>query len=204
MIYSLLILSYLLGSIPFGLVLTRYFLGIDVRTMGSGNIGTTNVLRTGNKKIAIATLLLDTLKGTIAVGLALILSKDPLIIYGCALMSLLGHIFPVWLRFKGGKGVATALGVFLALNPMLFLCIAATWLISAKVFKISSLSALIAFALSPLYAYFITNDAFRYEPMTYDPWLTPFSCIIVVLLLTTHRVNIVRLLKGVEGKIGKR
>jgi glycerol-3-phosphate acyltransferase PlsY len=201
MIYSLFVLSYFLGSIPFGLVLTRYFLGIDVRTMGSGNIGTTNVLRTGNKKMAAATLLLDSLKGTMAVGLALILSRDPLIIYGCALVSLLGHIFPIWLRFKGGKGVATALGVFLALSPFLFLCVAVTWLISAKVFKISSLSALIAFALAPLYAYFITYDSLTYEPMTYDPWLTPFACIVLILLLATHRANIVRLMKGVEGKM---
>ncbi len=140
--FALVVLSYLLGSIPFGLLLMRYSQGVDVRTIGSGNIGATNVLRSGNKKIAAATLLLDMSKGAIAVIFALLVTKSSATVpVLCAFAAVTGHIFPIWLGFKGGKGVATALGVLLPLSPFLFLSVALTWLIVAKLLRISSLSA---------------------------------------------------------------
>ena len=185
------LLGYLLGSVPFGLVLTRMAGLGDVRAIGSGNIGATNVLRTGNKGLALATLLLDGGKGAIAVFIALYWNFDTALIAG--LFAVIGHNFPVWLKFKGGKGVATTLGVLLAFSWQIGVLACLTWLISAFLFRYSSLSALIAFAASPLYTF----------------WIVDLKTAVVVALLATlgiarHHQNIRRLLKGEEPKIGKK
>lgn len=185
----MILFSYLLGSIPFGLLLMKYGKGIDVRSIGSGNIGATNVLRTGKKGIAAATLFLDAAKGLIPVLLAFYLKAGALP-YLCGAAAVLGHIFPIWLKFKGGKGVATALGVVLGLSPLVFLGVALSWLVTAKIWHISSVSALVAFALSPLYAWILEKDA--------KPLLTSFCIGILILLLWTHRNNIQRLIRGQE------
>lgn len=181
--------GYLIGSIPFGLVLTRLAGLGDIRDIGSGNIGATNVLRTGNKPLALATLLLDSGKGAAA---ALLLANiDPLagLLGGGA--AIIGHNFPVWLKFKGGKGVATTLGVLIAVAWPVGLAACATWLVSAAVFRYSSLAALIALALSPLYAWWLgqTNVAV-------------LAAMLATLSFIRHHENIARLLKGAESKIG--
>src|SRR5215470_15277351 len=145
------ILGYLLGSIPFGLLLTRLAGLGDIRKIGSGNIGATNVLRTGNKGLALATLLLDGGKGAVAVLIARAVQPDLAVIAGAG--AFIGHLFPIWLKFKGGKGVATALGTLLALNWEVGVLCCLTWLLVAVVFRCSSLSALLAIALSPVYAF---------------------------------------------------
>ena len=186
------VLGYLLGSIPFGLVLTRVTGGPDLRSIGSGNIGATNVLRTGNKKLAAATLLGDLLKGTAAVLIARhFISADAALIAG--LGAFLGHLFPVWLGFKGGKGVATYIGVLLGLAwPFAFL-FGAVWIAVAFAFRYSSLAALIASALTPvaLWFYGLNHVALLFLLLT-------------VLLWVMHRANIGRLMNGTEGKIGKK
>src|SRR5499433_3591673 len=149
------VIGYLLGSIPFGLVLTRLAGTQDLRSIGSGNIGATNVLRTGRKGLAAATLLLDGGKGAIAVLVAGHWGPDMAIMAGCGAM--LGHLFPVWLRFRGGKGVATGLGVLIALDWQIGLIACATWLVVALVLRYSSLSALLAFAAAPIAAWFIAT-----------------------------------------------
>ena len=138
--------SYFLGSIPFGLVITKIFLGKDIRKMGSGNIGTTNVLRTGKKSLAVATLLLDLLKGYFSIAITFIYF-DNLISYS-ALICFIGHIFPVWLKFRGGKGVATYLGVILALSYKFFLIFGITWLVLSFLFRYASLSSIISSPVS--------------------------------------------------------
>jgi len=185
--------AYLLGSIPFGLLLTRYAGLGDIRNIGSGNIGATNVLRTGNKKLAILTLICDGLKGAAPVLLAHI--QAPSLIYIVGAAAVLGHVFPVWLRFQGGKGVATALGVYLAINPLLGVSIALIWLLVAKLGKISSLSALVAFCLAP----FLSFIFIKMENSSY--FLAYFSFFLSILILFTHRQNIHRLLTGQEKKI---
>jgi glycerol-3-phosphate acyltransferase PlsY len=169
----------------------------DIRNVGSGNIGATNVLRTGNKKIAIATLFCDVLKGTIPVILIQkYYAPDVVVIWAeisIALIVILGHVFPVWLGFKGGKGVATALGVYFALNPMLGGVVVLTWLFMAKVFRISSLSALIAFLIAPLVALFLAD--LHLDVLFYN------TVLIAALILYTHRDNIKRILTGDESKI---
>jgi glycerol-3-phosphate acyltransferase PlsY len=185
--------GYLLGSIPFGLLLTRAAGLGDIRNIGSGNIGATNVLRTGNKKLALATLLLDGAKGAVAVLLArwfFLDSSLPVIAGGAAF---LGHIFPVWLKFKGGKGVATALGTWLALAWPIGLLACLTWLIIAVVFRYSSLSALVAVALAPVYAIWLGTPA-----------MIGFGIGVAILCWIRHHENIRRLLKGEEPKIGKK
>lgn len=182
--------GYLLGSIPFGLVLTRLAGYGDIRKIGSGNIGATNVLRTGNKPLALATLLLDSGKGAIAVGLAWYLGGVTLAaIAGGA--AFLGHCYPVWLKFKGGKGVATFLGTLLAIAWPVGLACCGTWLIAAALSRISSLSALVAAALGPLYAYFLAGPD--------QAWMALFC---TVLIFIRHRPNIERLIAGTEPKIG--
>ena len=182
--------GYLLGSIPFGLVLTRLAGYGDIRKIGSGNIGATNVLRTGNKPLALATLLLDSGKGAIAVGLAWHLGGVTLAaIAGGA--AFLGHCYPVWLKFKGGKGVATFLGTLLAIAWPVGLACCGTWLIAAALSRISSLSALVAAALGPLYAYFLAGPD--------QAWMALFC---TVLIFIRHRPNIERLIAGTEPKIG--
>lgn len=181
--------GYLLGSIPFGLVLCFLAGYGDIRKIGSGNIGATNVLRTGNKLLAFITLLLDVSKGAIAVLIGWQFGAG--YAFGAALGSVLGHNFPVWLKFKGGKGVATTLGVFWALSVPVGFAASLTWLVTALFFRISSLAALVAMALAPFYAYKIGDDNQIY--------------LIGLLALITwirHHQNIKRLLSGKEPKIG--
>ncbi|WEX78638.1 glycerol-3-phosphate 1-O-acyltransferase PlsY [Sinorhizobium numidicum] len=185
-----LVFGYLLGSIPFGLILTRMAGLGDVRKIGSGNIGATNVLRTGNKKLAAATLLLDALKGTAAAAIASQWSIDAGIAAGLA--AFLGHLYPVWLFFKGGKGVATYIGVLLGLAPVMVLVFGAIWLAMARITRYSSLSALVATAITPiaLYATGHGNVAVLFAVMTLITWIK-------------HRANIQRLLSGTESRIGE-
>jgi glycerol-3-phosphate acyltransferase PlsY len=181
--------GYLLGSIPFGLILTRMAGLGDVRKIGSGNIGATNVLRTGNKKLAAATLLLDALKGAAAAAIAAYWGVEAGIAAGFA--AFLGHLYPVWLGFKGGKGVATYIGVLLGLAPIMVLAFAAIWLAMAKISRYSSLSALVAMAIIPVLLYAVGNEkvALLFAVMTVISWVK-------------HRANIQRLLAGTESKIG--
>lgn len=194
MIYaSALLFGYFLGSIPFGLVLCKVFGYGDIRKIGSGNIGATNVLRTGNKLLAFITLILDSGKGAIAVIITLVLFNfDAAMLAGFG--ALLGHLYPVWLKFKGGKGVATTLGTLIALTPIVGAAACATWLSMALIFRISSLSALVAVGLSPIMAYFLQDNQ-----------NLPYLCAaIAALVWFKHRENIERLLKGEEPKIGKK
>ena len=186
------IFGYLLGSVPFGLVITRA-LGLgDLRQIGSGNIGATNVLRTGNKGAALATLLLDSGKGAIAVLLARHFGGETAaILAGGA--AFLGHCFPVWLRFKGGKGVATFLGTVIALNWPLGLIACATWALTAAVTRISSLSALLAAALAPVFAWALGR-----------PDIAAVAAFMAVLIFIRHHANITRLMAGTEPRIGRK
>ena len=180
------ILAYLLGSIPFGLLLTR-FAGLgDIRAIGSGNIGATNVMRTGNKKLGIATLLLDAAKGAAAVLLVRQLYSEQLALLA-ALFVVIGHIYPVWLRFKGGKGVATTLGALFGLHWLLGATVCAIWLITFLIKRTSSLSALLSISLSPVAAYFIAGAN-----------VAVLCVLLAALIIYTHRANIGRLLSGTE------
>jgi glycerol-3-phosphate acyltransferase PlsY len=185
--------GYLLGSIPFGLVLTRMAGLGDIRKIGSGNIGATNVLRTGNKGLALATLLLDGGKGAAAVLLAYAAFHDERSAVLAGAFAFLGHLFPVWLKFKGGKGMATALGTWLALDWEVGVLACLTWLVVAAIFRYSSLSALLAIALAPVYAIWLGS-----------PILVWFGIFIAILVWIRHHENISRLLKGTEPKIGKK
>jgi len=187
-----LVLGYLLGSIPFGLLFALASGAGDVRKIGSGNIGATNVLRTGKKWAAVATLLFDGLKGAAAVLIAWEFLPPGSEIFA-ALAAVLGHIFPVWLGFKGGKGVATFLGVAIALYWPAGLLVAATWLLAALIWRISSLSALIAIALSPLYFLVLGHGG-----------TAPLVLLLAALIFFMHRENIRRLLRGEEPRIGSR
>lgn len=184
--------GYLLGSVPFGLVLTKPF-GFDLRAIGSGNIGATNVLRTGRKDLALATLLLDSGKGAIAVAIAWALTGDVVAMLVAGVAAVVGHNFPVWLGFKGGKGVATTLGVLLATAWPVGLAACATWAAVAAAFRYSSLAALVALAAAPVYAWL---------------WATPAHtvafAVLAVLAWVRHHENIRRLLKGEESRIGKK
>ena len=185
-------LGYFLGSIPFGLLIAKFGGLGDIRKIGSGNIGATNVLRTGRKWAAIATLLLDGGKGALAVAIAHAFFGFPgTVIAGLA--AILGHIFPVWLKFKGGKGVATSLGVMLTAFWPTGLAMIATWIFMALVTKKSSLSALTAMLLAPAFA-IIFGDL-------------PFAALalsIAVIVFATHHENICRLLRGIEPRIGRK
>jgi acyl phosphate:glycerol-3-phosphate acyltransferase len=190
--------GYLLGSIPFGLLLTRAAGLGDVRTIGSGNIGATNVLRTGNKKLAAATLVLDCLKGTAAVLLAQTwLGPTPALAAG--LGAFLGHVFPVWLGFKGGKGVATYIGALLGLMPLLAGVFCGVWLLVAAVTRYSSLSALIA-SMAVLGATWMV--ASPYQSLINRPPMLLVLAVMTALLYIKHRPNIARLAAGTEPKIG--
>ncbi|WP_435163915.1 glycerol-3-phosphate 1-O-acyltransferase PlsY [Falsirhodobacter sp. 1013] len=185
-------LAYLLGSVPFGIVITRAMGLGDLRKIGSGNIGATNVLRTGNKPAALATLILDAGKGGIAVLIArAMVGEDAAHVAGLA--AFLGHLFPIWLGFKGGKGVATYLGTLLALAWPLGLMTCATWLAVAVIFRISSLAALVAGVLAPVFAVLIG------APIT-----ALFAAGMTLLVLIRHHANIRRLIAGTEPKIGKK
>ena len=192
------VFGYLLGSIPFGLIVTRAAGGPDVRTIGSGNIGATNVLRTGNKKLAAATLLGDILKGAVAVLVtAYAVNRDPSLAgaafapLAAALGAFLGHLFPVWLGFKGGKGVATYIGVLFGLFWPAGLIFCAIWLIVACLSRYSSLAALVASAVTPAALYLLGV-----------PRIAVLFVLLSVLLWITHRANIARLLAGTESRIG--
>ncbi|MCV6593916.1 MAG: glycerol-3-phosphate 1-O-acyltransferase PlsY [Silicimonas sp.] len=184
--------AFLLGGVPFGLVMARLFGLPDPRSIGSGNIGATNVLRTGSKPAALATLVLDSSKGLIAVLIArLIAGEEAAQLAG--LSAFLGHIFPVWLRFKGGKGVATFLGTLLAIAPLLGLSACAIWLVTFTISRISSLSALMAAAFTPLAAVLIGV-----------PEASVVSFVMALVLFVAHRANIKRLRKGEEPRFGRK
>ncbi len=197
-----LVLGYLLGSIPFGLLLTRAAGLGDIRSIGSGNIGATNVLRTGNKAVAAATLLLDALKGAAAVIVSTLLF-GPIAPLAAGLGAVLGHCFPVWLKFKGGKGVATTLGGLLALSWPFGVAACLLWLLFAVLFRISSLSALLALATTALLAWLAAATGFGLFGRLLSS--TPFAIavtLIVTLVIAMHHENIGRLLAGTEPKIG--
>ena len=184
--------GYLLGSVAFGLIVTRLAGLGDVRKIGSGNIGTTNVLRTGRKDLAALTLLLDGGKGAAAVLLAGLWGPDTALMAGLGAM--LGHLYPVWLKFKGGKGVATALGILLAIAWPVGIAACATWLAVAATFRYSSLSALLSLAASPLFAWWLTGDL----------QIVELAAILAAFVWVRHAQNIKRLLTGEEPKIGRR
>jgi glycerol-3-phosphate acyltransferase PlsY len=193
MLYLLgaLALGYLLGSIPFGVIFTRMAGLGDIRNVGSGNIGATNVLRTGRKGLAAATLIGDALKGTVAVLIAAQWGAQFATI--AALGAFIGHLFPVWLKFKGGKGVATFIGVLIGLNWVAAVIFAAIWLGVAFASRYSSLSALIATAATPVVLWLLG-----------EPGMAAMMIILVALLWWKHSANISRLLDGTEGKIGQK
>jgi glycerol-3-phosphate acyltransferase PlsY len=186
-----LVFGYLLGSIPFGLLITRAAGLGDVRNIGSGNIGATNVLRTGNKGLAAATLLLDALKGTAAVLIAGHFAPELGLWAG--LGAFFGHLFPVWLGFKGGKGVATYLGVLIALAWQVALIFAVVWLAMAFLFRFSSLAALTAAIVVPIALYVLST-----------PEIAGLFALMSLIVIIKHRANITRLLAGTENKIGAR
>lgn len=183
--------GYLLGSIPFGLLLTRAAGLGDIRTQGSGNIGATNVLRTGNKTLAAATLLLDALKGAVAVIACGLIA--PPCAAAAAAGAVVGHMFPVWLGFKGGKGMATAIGVLLGLSWPAGVVTCATWLAIAAAFRYSSLASLLSILLGALASWYFL------------PWPSALMMTLIVpLVWVRHHANIRRLLSGTEPKIGQR
>src|ERR1700748_2959154 len=187
-----LLIGYLLGSIPWGLILTKLAGTQDLRSIGSGNIGATNVLRTGNKGLAAATLIGDMLKGTAAVVLAgMLWGPDAAMIAG--LGAFLGHVFPVWLKFRGGKGIATYIGVLLGLFWPAALLFCAVWLLVAVITRYSSLSALVASIAAPIFLGWLGHAA-----------LAALFALLTLLILYAHRANISRLLAGTEGKIGQK
>tara|TARA_B100000965_G_scaffold277781_1_gene235585 strand:+ start:1745 stop:2323 length:579 start_codon:yes stop_codon:yes gene_type:complete len=180
-------LSYLIGSIPFGFLLTKLFLKKDIRKIGSGNIGATNVLRTGNKAVGYATLILDILKAVIPVIFVKIYYNEYL--YISSLCVFLGHVFPIWLKFKGGKGVATYVGILCCINLHLGFIFGITWLIVFFIFKYSSLSSLAGSISVPIINFFLLNGNVVF-----------FFIIMFVLIFYTHRQNIKRLLNRTESK----
>ncbi|MDG1997389.1 MAG: glycerol-3-phosphate 1-O-acyltransferase PlsY [Emcibacteraceae bacterium] len=190
-IFVALVGGYVMGSIPFGLVLCRLAGLGDIREIGSGNIGATNVLRTGNKPLALLTLLLDIGKGAIAVLISEYFYPGLGLYAGGG--AFLGHLYSVFLKFTGGKGVATFLGLMLALNPFVGLSCIGAWLISTAIFRISSLSALVAALLCPVFSFYFS-----------DINLVILACILCILILFKHKENIGRLMNGTEPRIGKK
>ena len=186
-ILAISILSYLMGSIPFGFILTKIFLKKDIREIGSGNIGATNVLRTGNKTIGYLTLILDVIKAVIPV--LYIKFKFPELIYISSLSVFIGHVFPVWLKFNGGKGVATYVGILFSINYILGIVFAFSWLIIFFISKYSSLGSILSSLAIPIFIFF--NSSYENEY---------FFIIIFVLILYTHRENVKRLINKEESK----
>ena len=180
------LISYLLGSIPFGFVLTKIFLKKDIRKIGSGNIGATNALRTGNKFIGYSTLILDVLKAVIPI--LFIKIQFPEFIFISSLAVFLGHVFPIWLKFNGGKGVATYVGILFCINYILGFFFIATWLVVFFISKYSSLSSLLASLIIPIYYFFIDTENYY------------FFIIMFILIFYTHRENIKRLKNNTESK----
>ena len=183
----IIILSYLIGSIPFGFLLTKIFLKKDIREIGSGNIGATNVLRTGNKLIGYGTLILDIFKAVIPV--LIIKYQYPEFLFLSSLSIFLGHVFPIWLKFKGGKGVATYLGILFCINYILGFVFIISWFLIFLISKYSSLSSLIASLTIPIYHFFIIDNENYY-----------FFIILFILIFYTHRKNIKRLINNTESK----
>ena len=183
----IILISYLLGSIPFGFLLTKIFLNKDIRKIGSGNIGATNALRTGNKTLGYATLILDILKAVIPVIFVKIYYSDYL--YISSLCVFLGHVFPIWLKFKGGKGVATYVGILCCINIYLGISFGIVWLITFVMFKYSSLSSIVSALSIPIINFLFFNDQIFY-----------FFIIMFILIFYTHRENIKRLLNRTESK----
>ena len=181
------IISYLMGSIPFGLILTKIFLKKDIRDIGSGNIGATNVLRTGNKIIGYLTLSLDILKAVIPV--LYIKFNYPELVYVSSLSVFIGHVFPLWLKFKGGKGVATYVGILFSINYILGFVFVASWLIIFFVLRYSSLGSILATFIIPIFIFFNPNYENEY-----------FFIIMFILILFTHRENVKRLINKEESK----
>ena len=184
--FFIILVSYLCGSIPFGFLLTKFFLKRDIRKMGSGNIGATNVLRTGNKLIGYSTLTLDVLKAI--VPLIIIKFNLPEFIFVSSLSIFLGHVFPVWLKFKGGKGVATYVGMLFCINYILGFVFIISWFIVFILSKYSSLSSMIASLSIPIFCFFIYNENFYFFTMMF------------ILVFLTHRENIKRLINNTESK----
>ena len=180
--------SYFLGSIPFGLIITKIFLNKDIRNIGSGNIGTTNVLRTGKKSLAAVTLLFDVLKGYISIIVAYKYFNE--LVYLSGLICFIGHIFPIWLRFKGGKGVATYLGIILGISFILAVIFAVVWLTTAIIFRYSSLSSILSSMIVFFYSIFLGNEMEIY-----------FLFITFAIIIFTHKGNITRLKNSKESKI---
>jgi len=187
-ILTVFLYSYLLGSIPFGLIIIKLFLKKDVRNIGSGNIGATNVLRTGNRFLAALTLLFDILKGYISILIALAYFSE--FVYLAALICFVGHIFPVWLKFKGGKGVATYLGIILGLSFELAIIFVLVWLFFLIVFKYSSFSSMLATLSVFLYSLFLNNY-----------YMSACLFIVLIIIIYTHKENIIRLKNKTENKI---
>ena len=181
------IISYLMGSIPFGLILTKIFLNKDIRDIGSGNIGATNVLRTGNKIIGYLTLSLDILKAVIPV--LYIKFNYPELVYVSSLSVFIGHVFPLWLKFKGGKGVATYVGILFSINYILGFVFIASWLIIFFILRYSSLGSILATFIIPIFIFFNPNYENEY-----------FFIIMFILILFTHRENVKRLINKEESK----
>ena len=204
-LFLIFIICYLIGSIPFGLILTKLFDNNDLRNIGSGNIGATNVLRTGNKTLALLTLILDLAKSFIPLFIFfklyphliindffnLIIVDKIFLILVFGYFFVLGHCFPIWLKFKGGKGIATSLGVILSIDFFIGLCLLTIWILVFLIFKISSLSALISSTSFPILIFF------KYEKVN----LLYLSIILTIFVFFTHRANIIRLLKKEEKKI---
>ena len=182
----IILISYLLGSIPFGFLLTKFILKKDIREIGSGNIGATNVLRTGNKIIGYSTLILDILKAVIPI--LFIKIQFPEFIFISSLAVFLGHVFPIWLKFNGGKGVATYVGILFCINYILGFFFIATWLVVFFISKYSSLSSLLASLIIPIYYFFIDTENYY------------FFIIMFILIFYTHRENIKRLKNNTESK----
>lgn len=186
--YIILILSYILGSIPFSLIITK-IKGVNLRKVGSGNIGATNVARTGNKRLAALALFLDSLKGFIAVYIAeQSFGDNDLCVYASAILAVLGHIFPIWLRFSGGKGVATTLGVLIALNISIALAFVFVWLIVFFTFRYSSLASLTATAIAVVASFFFQKELFL------------VLLTVATLILSKHYKNIENLLQCKEHR----
>ena len=187
------VLAYLLGSIPFGVLVTRAMGLGDLRSIGSGNIGATNVLRTGNKGAALATLLLDGGKGALAVVLARVFTGAEDAAQLAGLAAFLGHLYPVWLGFRGGKGVATFLGLMLALDWRVGLACCATWVVIVALTRISSIGALVSAAVSPLWLIAFSNGRMLF-----------LVIILTVLIYIRHAANLARIKAGTEPKIGRK
>ena len=186
-IILIILISYLFGSIPFGLILTKIFIGKDIRNIGSGNIGATNVLRSGNKFVGYLTLILDILKAVIPILFIKFYHSDQL--YLASLSVFIGHVFPLWLKFRGGKGVATYVGILFCLNYLSGLVFCIIWLLIFFIFKYSSLSSMISSFCIPIFQYFFISDPFYY-----------FYFIMFIMIFYTHRENIKRLINKTESK----